>query len=289
MKIVQGEDVPLQRGLEHRGGIFHSKRLAEGEPGTVDNFQLTWGEMGGDFYSPRHRHNFEQIRVQVQGVLDYSKDGKLTPGMVGYFPEGVSYGPQIPAPEEQSITLVFQFGGASGGGYMSRPESKAAVEALSKVGEFKDGVFRRNEGDDGKRNMDGFQALWEQVNQRPLEFPKPRYNHPVFMDPDNYQWQPVEGAQGVSEKQLGVFTECRTRAGIIKLDPGAESQATGRSIYFVLSGAGDIEGENYVHLTTLFVDHDESVTVTADDDTMLYQIGLPDLRALREAPAVAAE
>lgn len=289
MKIVQGEDVPLKRGLEHRGGIFHSRCLAEGDPGTVDNFQLTWGEMGGDFYSPRHRHNFEQIRVQIQGVLDYSKDGKLSPGMVGYFPEGVSYGPQIPAPDEQSITLVFQCGGASGGGYMSRPESKAAVDALSQVGEFKDGVFRRNEGEEGKRNMDGFQALWEHVNQRPLEFPKPRYNHPVFMDPENYQWRPVDDAPGVEEKLLGIFTECRTQAGILKLDPGAEFQATGRSIYFVLSGAGNIDGENYARLTTLFVDHDESVTVAADDATTLYHIGLPDLRALRATPAVAAE
>ena len=81
MKIVQADDIPLKRGLEHRGGIFHSRRLLEGEPGTLDNFQLTLGQMGGEFFSPRHRHNFEQIRFQVEGTLDYARDGKLSAGL----------------------------------------------------------------------------------------------------------------------------------------------------------------------------------------------------------------
>lgn len=42
----------LERGLEHRGGTFHFRRLMEGTPGTPDNFQLLLGQMGGDFYSP---------------------------------------------------------------------------------------------------------------------------------------------------------------------------------------------------------------------------------------------
>ncbi len=292
MKIVQGEEIPLQRGLEHRGGMFHFRRLAEGDPGTMENFNLSYGEIGGDFYSPRHRHNFEQIRFQLQGVLDYSRDGKLTPGMVGYFPEGVSYGPQTPTPEEQAVTLVFQFGGASGSGYISRNESKIAVDALSKTGIFEDGVYRRNEGEDGKRNLDGFQAIWEHVNQRKLEFPKPRYDHPVFMDPDNYQWLPVDGAPGVSEKLLGVFTECRTEARFLRLDPGASHQARGRGIYLVLTGAGAAEGEDYGYLTTLSLDYDENATFLANKATEILHVGLPDLRGLhiaQDAAAAAAE
>ena len=78
MKIVQTDEIPLKRGLEHRGGIFHGRIMVEGEPGALDNFQLSFGQMGGDFNSPRHRHNFEQIRYQLEGVLDYGRDGKLT-------------------------------------------------------------------------------------------------------------------------------------------------------------------------------------------------------------------
>ena len=119
MKIVQTDEIPLKRGLEHRGGIFHGRIMVEGEPGALDNFQLSFGQMGGDFNSPRHRHNFEQIRYQLEGVLDYGRDGKLTAGMVGYFPEAVYYGPQSQDPNIPCKTIVLQFGGASGSGYLS--------------------------------------------------------------------------------------------------------------------------------------------------------------------------
>src|SRR5580704_6689941 len=117
MKIVQGEELQWQRGLEHRGGIFHNRLLMEGEPGTIDNFQLSMGRMGGAFFSPRHRHNFEQIRFQLDGELDFARDGRMKTGMVGYFPEGMFYGPQSQDPEGTPITIVLQMGGASGSGY----------------------------------------------------------------------------------------------------------------------------------------------------------------------------
>ena len=41
MKIVQTDEIPLKRGLEHRGGMFYGRIMAEGDPGTLDNFQVT--------------------------------------------------------------------------------------------------------------------------------------------------------------------------------------------------------------------------------------------------------
>src|SRR5262245_37537997 len=140
MKIVQTDEIPLKRGLEHRGGMFHGRIMAEGEPGALDNFQLSFGQMGGDFNSPRHRHNFEQIRYQLEGVLDYGRDGKLVAGMVGYFPEAVYYGPQSQDPDIACKTIVLQFGGASGSGYLSQAEVQAGMRELKDEGEFKDGV-----------------------------------------------------------------------------------------------------------------------------------------------------
>ena len=216
MKIVQTDEIPLKRGLEHRGGIFHGRIMVEGEPGALDNFQLSFGQMGGDFNSPRHRHNFEQIRYQLEGVLDYGRDGKLTAGMVGYFPEAVYYGPQSQDPNIACKTIVLQFGGASGSGYLSQAEVQAGMQELKREGEFKDGVFRRRADAEGKRNMDGYQAIWEHVNGRPMAYPKPRYPQPIFMDPATYDWVPVEGPSGVCEKPLGVFTERRSEAGFFK-------------------------------------------------------------------------
>ena len=294
MKIVQTDEIPLRRALEHRGGIFHGRIVVEGTPGTLDNFQLSYGQMGGDFNSPRHRHNFEQIRYQLEGVLDYGRDGKLVKGMVGYFPEGVYYGPQSQDPNINCKTIVLQFGGASGSGYLSQAEVKAGMEELKAHGEFKDGVFRRREGAEGKRNLDGYQAIWEHVNERPMIYPKPRYPRPIFMDPETYEWVPVEGAPGVSEKPLGVFTERRSEVGLIRLDAGATLTARGKGVYLVVRGAGTVGGETMRALTAAYLDAGETVAIKASEPAELLHFGLPNLAGVRmpvhdQVPAEAAE
>jgi len=295
MKIVQGDELEPRRGLEHRGGTFHFRMLMEGAPGTVDNFQFTLGQMGGDFYSPRHRHNFEQVRFQVSGTLDFARDGKLTPGMVGYFPEGMHYGPQTQNPDEMPMAAVLQFGGASGSGYLSRGEVRAHRAELAEVGEFTDGVFRRNDAAGAKKNLDGYQAIWEHANGRAMEYPKPRYNRPVFMDPENLNWTAVEGSPGVAEKFLGVFSECRTRAAIVKIEAGA-TYVTGarRSIFLVRSGAGEVEGQPFRTFTTLFTEKGETASFTAREAAILLHVDLPDLSRVQtgageHAVATAAE
>jgi hypothetical protein len=281
MKIVQTDEIPLKRGLEHRGGTFHGRIMVEGEPGALDNFQLSFGQMGGDFNSPRHRHNFEQIRYQLEGVLDYGRDGKLVAGMVGYFPEAVYYGPQSQDPDIACKTIVLQFGGASGSGYLSQAEVQAGMRELRAEGEFKDGVFRRRADVEGKRNLDGYQAIWEHVNGRPMVYPKPRYPQPIFVDPANYDWVPVEGAPGVAEKLLGVFTERRSVAGLFKLDAGASYAARGKGVYVVTRGAGSVGGEPLRPLTTLYLGSGETATITAREETEFLHFGLPNLAGLR--------
>ena len=66
--------------------------------------------------------------------------------MVGYFPEGMAYGPQSQDPDDTPMTVVLQCAGASGGGYLSRNEVKAGMEALQEFGTFEGGVFRRQAG-----------------------------------------------------------------------------------------------------------------------------------------------
>ena len=248
----------------------------------------------GDFYSPRHHHNFEQIRVGLEGTLDFDRDGKMSPGVVGYFPEGVYYGPQSQDANAVASAAVLQFGGASGSGYLSQAEVQAGMRELRDEGEFKDGVFRRRADVEGKRNLDGYQAIWEHVNERPMVYPKPRYPQPIFMDPANYEWVPVEGAPGVAEKLVGVFTERRSEAGLIKLDAGASYVARGKGVHVVTRGAGAVGSERLRPLTTLYLGPGETATVTAREETELLHFGLPNLAGLRApvraaAPAEAAE
>jgi hypothetical protein len=292
MKIVQGDELDWVRGLEHRGGTFHFRNLMEGEPGTIDNFQLSMGRNDKDFVSPRHRHNFDQIRVQVEGDLDFARDGKMTVGMVGFFPEGAHYGPQTST--STAMTYVLQFGGASGSGYLSRKEVKAGMDELRKYGTFEAGVYRRNEDVPGKRNMDGYEAIWSHVNGRDLQYPKPRYPGPIMMDRESFTWVPAPGHPGVSEKVLGVFTERRAEAGFLKLEAGSSYTGVGRSIYVTLSGQGRVADQPLRPVTTVFLDHGEHTPFTAEEATELLHLGLPDLRDLAArpdayTPAVAAE
>src|SRR5262249_62167746 len=180
------------------------------------------------------RYNLAPSRVQLEGSLDFARDGKTTPGMVGFFPEGASYGPQTSA--ATATTIVLQFGGASGSGYLSRKEVKQGMDELQALGTFEGGGFRRNEGEPGKRNMDGYEAIWSHVNGRPLEYSQPRYPAPVMMDRAHFAWVPLTGSPGVREKLIGVFSERRAEAAFYKLDPGATRRASGPPTYLAHPG-----------------------------------------------------
>jgi hypothetical protein len=206
----------------------------------VGNFKFSISELGTDYSGPRHRHNFDQYRYMLAGDSDYGQDGPLRAGMLGYYPEGVPYGPQVN--KTPIVCAVLQFGGASGSGYLQPREVKAGMEELKAFGEFKDGVFHRHDGVAGKRNMDAYQAIWEHVHGREMTYPKGRYDAPIMMDAASYQWAPIKGAPGASEKLFGVFTERRTQARLVKLASGATLAVEGRGVYLVLSGAGEADG-----------------------------------------------
>src|SRR5262249_27647966 len=238
------------------------------------NFKFWLSELGPDYSGPRHRHNFDQFRFMLEGESDYGQDGPLRAGMLGYYPEGVHYGPQV---NKTPITnVVLQFGGASGSGYLLPREVKAGMEELKAFGEFKDGVFHRREGVPGKRNMDAYQAIWEHVHGHEMVYPKGRYDTPIFMDSASFDWVPVKDAKGVSEKLFGVWTERRIEAGMLRLASGAAHAVGGRGIWFVLAGAGECEGKPLQKFTTVYLDQHERATLRASESTELLHYGLPD-------------
>ena len=178
--------------VEYRGGTFHYRNLMEGTAGTIDNFQLSMERNEGRISSrPGTGMNFEQFRFQLEGDLNFTRDGTSTPGMCGYFPEGgTSYGPQTSAATAINLRKLL-FGGSSGqGGYLSRQEVKQEhgraarhprhLRRAASIGATK--AF----SEPGKGNMDGYQAIWEHANGRPLHSPKPRYDQPVMMDQASY-------------------------------------------------------------------------------------------------------
>ena len=173
VRVINVEDVPMVERPNIREGTLRSRRLLTGEPGTPGNFSLQLSSTP-TYYSPRHRHNFDQVRYQLAGDFDFGTDGAMKPGSVAYFPEGTYYGPQsCPTGSE---TLVLQFGGASRSGYISAEEHERATAELTKCGTFAKGVYTQLNPDGGKINKDAYEAVWEKVNGRPLEYPGQRYS-----------------------------------------------------------------------------------------------------------------
>ena len=287
MKIAHADEVEWKRGLQHRGGTFYFRHLLNGTAGTAGNFQFNIGRQDGDFSSPRHRHNFDQFRFQLEGTSNFDRNGKMTEGTLGYFPEGAAYGPQTS--NGRSTTAVLQFGGASGSGYLSREEVAAGTEELKKFGSFEGGIFRRNDDVEGRRNTDGYQAIWEHVHGERMEYPQPRYRDPIMVDPAHYQWLPVSDMPGVTHKPLGTFTERRCAGEIVRVKRGATYRADGRSVYLVLSGAGLAQHAPYRTLTAFQLDTGESAELVARDDTELLRLVLPDLAGLEERRATHVE
>ncbi len=275
MIVVQGDEVVPTPAVRHRGGGLMSRILLEGRPGRPDNFQLSLGLTGRDFVSPRHRHNFEQYRCVLSGSYDFGRDGVMRAGMVGYFPEGVHYGPQSSA--DETLALVLQFGGASGGGYLSGEEVEAGRAALARSGVFRDGIYRRAPGTAGRRNQDAFEAIWEHVNGRPLVYPATVFEGPTLVDPLRIPWQRLSGAEaGRAEKRLGDFAANRTGMGMLRLDAASEAEVHGRAIYFVLEGAGAAGSAPLRTWTSLYLEAGERLRVRAEETVVALRFDLPE-------------
>jgi hypothetical protein len=251
MRAVSIENIKEEKLENLRAGKLTMWRLLEGIEGTNHNFSIELFEHATDYFSPRHRHNFEQLRLQIAGETDFGKAGKLTAGMVGYFPEGTPYGPQHAS--QGAIGLNVQFGSA----YISKSRVAIAMKEMSKYGEFKNGAFSWKDKDGGTHNQDSFEALWEHVYGQPLEYAKPRYCDPILMQPANFGWIPSPNEPGTFKKTLGVFTEKQTEVSLLRLDAGARHHAGGGRAYFTLSGEGRAGKDRWIARTTLHLIPDE--------------------------------
>ncbi len=141
---------------------------------------------------------------------------------------------------------MLQFGSASGSGYLSREEVDAGTEELKKFGTFKDGIFRRNDDVEGRRNLDGYQAIWEHVHGRADGVSQAALSRSDHGRPRRTtSGCPMAGMPGVSEKPLGTFTERQCAAALIKLARGATYRAGGRSVYLVVAGSGIMHDQPY--------------------------------------------
>ena len=277
MRVAEASSVESGVVGSMRTGVLEQKFLLTGRDGDPNNYLLNVGRTGtGGWSTPRHRHNFDQIRYVIKGNYPYAKGKSMPEGSVAYFPEGVPYGPQD-RPEGLEM-MVCQFGGASGCGYLSVAQREAANEALKQKGEFNNGVFTYFDEQGQRHNKDGFEACYEEATGSRLVYPKPRYDDVILMHPDNHAWVP-EATQGVSTKWLGSFTERKTRIGFIRIEAGATFSAGEQpsiELLFLSKGLVSLNGREYgPHSAFEFLANEGPIPLKAAVQSELLRIVLP--------------
>ncbi|AKA08495.1 hypothetical protein SAZ_05465 [Streptomyces noursei ZPM] len=269
---------------DHPSGSLHFQHLLKGEPGSPDNFMYVLAKQQADWSMPRHRHNFDQIRLPLVGEnTTYGRGLVLKEGQIGYFPEGLSYGPQESPMNDmqpgEPLGLTLQFGGSSGYGFMSIEQRRQAIRELTATGGQFDGPFYI--GPDGKRQW-GLTTIWQHVFGESLKYPRPRYGSPIVADPKRFNWLPVKGAEtGVEHKFLGAFSERRVWVELLRLPAGTTWSSTdseARRITTVLVGNGECDREQISYLSTIQADAGEPLNLTAGPEPLeLFLIGMPPI------------
>jgi hypothetical protein len=268
-----GEDTPSTRGGDRRFTVVLS-----GDDNAKDNFRLIYAQQKGAFSGPRHRHNFDQIRYCISGAQNYGPNCWINAGELAYYPEGAYYGPEVC--DVDHVTFTLQFGGPSGLGFVSSRRIAEGMEQLKTKGTFEKGIFRRS-GDlepGVRRNQDAFEAVWEHLNGRRLEYPTPRYPTPVLIKPDGFAWMPYGRDGNAWIKRLGVFTERSVEISMLKFDANGEftlPRRSGTQIGYLLSGAGQIGSEKYSDICAFSLDRDETATLRTETESVMLLIGLP--------------
>jgi hypothetical protein len=281
MKIVQAAERKwLANQLRHRKGKILIKDLLEGEDGSPENYKFFLSKESADFYSPRHRHPWDQIRFCLEGSVPIGPRKSVDEGEIGYFPEGVHYGPQD---GDDRFVAILQFGGASGQGILSSDQVNRGFDELSSEGDFVDGVFRRKSGT-GKRNQDGYAAVWEKITGQAMINPPPRYKEPVVMNPKNFAWRPVPGVAGVEQREIGSFSERGTRIDFYRLAPGARRAIPDTShlrLLYVVRGTGTSGKHAYRRHTSMELAPGEKIQFTPKSVTEILSITIPSVAALK--------
>jgi ChrR-like protein with cupin domain len=275
--IVNIADLPLEGVQRGRVNMIRRKRLPleTGVPGVTCEFSLSIVPEG--YFTPRHRHNFDQIRYTLTGVQSTGY-GDLGPGEIGYFPEGAYYGPQ--AQKGECSTLVLQFQGASGEHLLSNEEMNATYQKMIAQGAvFQDGIYRGLTADGRRKNKDSYVAIWEEHEAKKLAFPKPRYRAPVMMQPQFYSWLPDRERPGIETKHLGTFNEMRTGMGFFRLLPGARL-AAGRQkdaeLCYLVEGACSYGAQSCAEGTYLYLPPGaETDTLVSERGATFFYISLP--------------
>jgi len=265
-----GESLVAQRGDTE--GVAH-KRLFEGEEGSPDNYMLVMSREPKTYFSPRHRHPWDQVRFCLEGKIPIAKGLYVEGGEIAYFPESAPYGPQEGG--EDRIVVLLQFGGASGQGFIGPDRLKQARLEMERTGTFEKGVYSIGTGK-GRSNRDAYEAVWQHVKGAAPSYAPPAYKAPIVMRPEALAWADTD-EDGVSLRRIGVFPHRPLEINGWRIDAGARHTippAHALRFLFVNQGSGMIGGEELRRWSAVRIKPGEGTELAAKDRLDLTELAV---------------
>jgi hypothetical protein len=284
LKVTNARTQPRFRPVgHHREGVIEFNPLHSGTTGTPGFYTMTIARFE-EYFTPRHRHNYDQIRYCFVAPFNYARGKEIPVGWIGYFPEGTPYGPQDVkcTIDEGPAVLTWQFGSTSMQGFLSGSSLSASYEVMATEGRFERGLYVTTLPDGTERREDGYEAAWARAMGRPISYPPPKHPEPVLIDPEAFQWYPANQS-GVAERNLGVFGERGLRMWFLRIDPGAQITVPGHSAVqtaYVVSGSVTIDGAVYLDATAIALEPGEPLTLCGEQRAVVFFVALPDLSVL---------
>jgi hypothetical protein len=293
MDIVRAADQPTHSPARSnfRDGGIHFTPLHRGNVGELGFYTMAQVRFD-EYFTPRHRHNYDQIRVGLKGSSPIGRNHDIPEGWIAYHPEGTPYGPQDIQVDfaDSPVVLAWQFGGPSLQGFFPASELHASYLELSNHGRFDKGVYITVDDTGKEHRQDGYEAAWSHYTGRPLRYPAKKFDAPILMNPAAFAWAPT-GAPGVESKLLGEFGEAGLRIWMVRLQPGASTAlptCSAARCGYVWHGALDVDGERFSADSALrWLPNETGALVGGDVVSEVLLVDLPDLVAMQAALAAA--
>jgi len=270
------DDIEWQRLGRHRGPGLKMKSLAFRGDGRGNNLWLSLSEMEDGWHSPRHMHNFDQIRYVLAGETGFTK-WDLHAGECAYFPAGVSYGPQ--EQHGSAVLLTLQFPGAGGQHYLT-PEQVEETVAQLRAEDPQFGTGGKGTDKDG-RERDSYEIVWETHQKTPVSYPAAGHDSPMLFDSseplsdDHLAGGDVTLIGAVESNGLQVL---RVRsADSLRIEPVA---ATRTEFWILEEGAVEVDGRELRPLSVIQLQAGApACDVTVREAARFTVLRLPELTA----------
>lgn len=202
----------------------------------------------------RHMHNFDQIRLVIEGEMRLGKTIVAGPGDVVYFPESVMYGPTTY--EDGHMFLLQWPGGSDEGFYLHYDDITAALGEMRKLGGEIDfergGVWRYADG----RLDDVWEALGQHVMGRPVTYAPARFGDVVVLHSSAYKPVPIKTGTNVFVKHLAYLSEAGPNVKVLEFGANSTLEAGvagSQQIWTSFEGEFVYEGKSYGPRSVLYL------------------------------------